>query len=39
MYGKAAKNAKMHDWMNENTNPGLLRIGIVLNKKISEGRK
>lgn len=39
MYGKAAKNAKMHDSMNENTNPGLLRIGIVLNKKISEGRK
>lgn len=31
MYGKAAKKAKKHDWMNENANPGLLRIGIVLN--------
>lgn len=38
MFGLAAKDAKTYDWMNEYTNPCLLRIGIVLNKKFREER-
>lgn len=38
MFGKAAKEAKMLDWINENVNPGLLRMGIVLNKQFREMR-
>lgn len=36
MFGLAAKDAKTYEWMNENMNPCLLRIGIVLNKKFRE---
>lgn len=39
MFGKASKEAKMLDWMNENINPGLLRIAIVLNKRFREMRQ
>ncbi|XP_052707301.1 uncharacterized protein LOC128182657 [Crassostrea angulata] len=38
MFVHAAKDAKTYEWMNENMNPCLLRIGIVLNKKFSEER-
>lgn len=38
MFGLAAKDAKTYEWMNENMNPCLLRIGIVLNKKFREER-
>lgn len=33
MFCESAKAAKTCDWMNENMNPGLLRIGFILNKK------
>lgn len=40
MFGKASKEAKMLDWMNENINPGLLRIAIVLNRPhMTHGRQ
>lgn len=39
MFGKASKEGKILDWMNENMNPGLLRIGIVLNKRFREMRQ
>lgn len=38
MFVQAAKDAKTYEWMNENMNPCLLRIGIVLTKKFREER-
>lgn len=39
MFARAAKHAKTLVWMNENMNPGLLRISIVLNITFREIRK
>lgn len=39
MFARAAKHAKTLVWMNENMNPGLLRISTVLNITFREIRK